>query len=157
MRYSFNSCLLLPCFNLGSSYVHINKSPSYIFLTMLSQVLIHLSILIFKAEFDRLIINKGVPVPHKLWICLLAPITVFSWYPDLSLVLIHASLYWIVFDIYLNLRRNLPYDYIGKGSGLDNFLFWFKSRGINVLVPKVALLLILVILGMVLNEGDIYP
>jgi len=30
--------------------------------------------------------------------------------------------YWIVFDIWLNLKRKLPIQYLGKGAKLDRFL-----------------------------------
>jgi len=31
-------------------------------------------------------------------------------------------IYWLVFDIWLNLKRKLPIQYLGKGAKLDRFL-----------------------------------
>ncbi len=131
--------------DLGKSYLYIRLWLDSIFYTVLFQILIHLSVLIFKAEIDLWNIKRKANVPHNLWIYLLAPITIYLWYLNSNTLFIlltinHGFTYWIIFDIYLNKRRNLDYDYIGENSLLDRFLFWFKNRNINVLIPKVIFL-----------------
>lgn len=126
--------------------------------TMEQQLIIMTLVILIHVEVDTIQIQRGIQIHHPLELLFFILILCFSsligWrmgtHPvDLlrSWVLI-PPIRWFLFDLWLNIRRGLPHDYLSSSETnpsqafSDRFLRWIESRiPMNQFMVKWAFLL----------------
>jgi hypothetical protein len=110
------------------------------------QILILILFLIASILIDAYLIKKGKHISHgwNAFKTIFVGLLVLGWdepnnYKLFSHLFIYLSSWWILFDIGLNLKRGLPFDYIGTEAELDKIL---KKIKINQFVVKIVVLTI---------------
>ena len=110
------------------------------------KILILTLFLIASVLIDAYLIKKGKHISHgwNAFKTIFVGLIVLGWnepsnYKLFSYMLIYLSSWWILFDLGLNLKRGLPFDYIGTEADLDKLL---RKVKINQFVIKIAVLII---------------
>jgi hypothetical protein len=105
--------------------------------------------LILSVEFDYWRIKNKRKIDHNVNAAfrIIIGIAVLQDYFHLAIFL---SSWWILFDLFLNLRRGLPWDYIGTEAELDKLL---RKVKINQFVVKLLVLAISILLYTLLRDN----
>lgn len=111
-------------------------------------------LLFAKAAFDRwLIVENKVSPRHGREITLIAVLCavmayiLFGLQPvTIGVIALSSALWWLLFDISLNLSRGLKWNYIGSTSTLDKFLriepkWQYHFKGLALVIAIVILVI----------------
>jgi len=114
------------------------------------KILILTAALIVSILIDAYLIKIGKHISHgwNAFKTIFIGLIVLGWnehsnYRLFSYMLIYLSSWWILFDLGLNLRRGLPFDYIGYKAKMDKFL---RKVKINQFVIKIGVLIISILI-----------
>jgi hypothetical protein len=120
---------------------------------MLLKILILSLFLIASILIDAYLIKRKKHISHRwnAFKTIFVGLLVLGWDEPSNLkvfshMFIYLSSWWILFDIGLNLKRGLPFDYIGTEAELDKLL---RKVKVNQFVVKIAVFLISLIIVLV--------
>jgi hypothetical protein len=103
---------------------------------------------------DAKIINSGIPIDREEHIerfiyrlTFAVVLSMFSYQEDFLLVVIFTlwcgALFWLIFDLLLNLFRGLPWNYVGNTSFIDRL---YNKHPTIMIVTKLVLYISLTII-----------